>query len=72
MAVGGAAQQLYFAPIRDSRGKRYLISVSGTGGAPGALLNVYITPGAYPDGEARRDGAPLPVDLAFRYGCTNE
>jgi hypothetical protein len=72
VAVGGAAQQLYFAPIRDSRGKRYLISVSGTGGAPGALLNVYITPGAYPDGEARRDGVPLPVDLAFRYGCTNE
>jgi len=25
---------------------------------------------AYPDGEARRDGAPIAGDLAFRYGFT--
>jgi hypothetical protein len=72
-AMNAAVQKLYFAPIRDSHGKRYLISVTASGGAPGNSISVYgSTAATYPDGEARRDAVPIPGDLVFQYGCTSE
>lgn len=62
---------LYFAPIRDSEGKRYVITVTASGGAPGDSLTLWGSDGdAYPGGEARRNGERIGGDLAFRYGCS--
>jgi hypothetical protein len=62
---------LYFPPILESSGRTYLISITAQGGAPGDTIAVFgSTEDPYPDGEARRDGAPMAGDLSFRYGCT--
>ena len=61
----------YFPPIHDSAGRRYVITIRASGGAPGNSVTVYGTGAdAYRDGEARRNGELLADDLAFRYGCT--
>jgi hypothetical protein len=62
---------LYFAPIPDSRGKRYVIEITASGGAPHDSVVVYGSAhDTYVDGEARSRGEPLSGDLAFRYGCS--
>jgi hypothetical protein len=62
---------LYFPPVRDSEGKRYVVRVRATDGALGNAITVYGSAGdAYRDGGARRNGEPIAGDVAFRYGCT--
>lgn len=65
------AEPFFFEPIPESDGRRYVISVTAPGAtassAPGLLGS---TADAYPAGDARRAGAPIPGDVAFRYGCS--
>src|SRR5262249_7338344 len=63
---------LLFPPIADSEGKRYVITIASSGGAPNGAIGVRGSAmDAYPDGEARRDGEAIAGDLAFRYGFTD-
>jgi len=62
---------LYFAPVPDSDGKHYRITVTASGGNPGDSVNLLgSSVDAYPDGVARRNGAVIPGDLVFQYGCS--
>jgi hypothetical protein len=64
---------LYFAPVPDSQDRRYVVTVTASGGTPGDTVIVLgSTADAYRDGEARIDGQPIPGDLAFRYGCSRQ
>jgi hypothetical protein len=64
---------LYFTPVPDSRGVRYVIEVTASGGAPDDSVVVYgSAQDAYADGEARLDGKPLAGDLVFGYGCSTD
>jgi hypothetical protein len=66
-------ESLYFPPIPDSLGKRYVIEVTASGGRPHDSVTIYGSAAdAYVDGEARLNGRLLPGDLAFRYGCSPE
>ena len=62
---------LYFSPLPDSLGKRYVIRISASGGTPHDSVIVYGSArDAYGDGEARRDGRSLAGDVVFGYGCS--
>lgn len=64
---------LYFAPIPDSEGRRYVISVTASGGGPGNSVNLLgSATDAYPDGQASLNGTPIPGDLAFQYACSRQ
>jgi hypothetical protein len=62
---------LYFAPLRDSGGKRYLIQISASGGTPRDSVVVFGSQhDEYADGDARRGAEPITGDIVFRYGCS--
>jgi hypothetical protein len=70
-ATSQEMEHLYFPPLPDSEGKRYVITITTTGGLPDETLSVYASYGDdYADGEGRRDGRRLGRDLVFYYGCS--
>jgi hypothetical protein len=59
-----------FAPLKDSEGKQYRLTVLSPDGEPGNAITVWRSQtDVFPNGEALVDGKPINADLIFRYGC---
>jgi hypothetical protein len=58
------------APVPDSAGKTYMITLSSPEGQPGNAISIWSSrTDAYPGGEANVNGIAINADLVFRYRC---
>ncbi len=63
-------REIAFAPLPDSQGKHYRITLTSRDGQPGNTIGIWRTAkDTYSGGEAMTNAAPLGADWVFQYGC---